>query len=158
MTRPVDLVSERLDMRGNLGLQRHAQHLPGTIAPDGRPPAMSLSLAEAGTVDATQVLASLGSSTSGLTTQDARRRLLQVGPNAVRSHGSRPLGVLVRQLNSPLLLLLVAAALVSIVVGQHADAGIILGIIGLSVGWGLPTSSAPSGPSRRCTTASVTRR
>jgi len=35
-----------------------------------------------------------------------------------------------------LLLLLVAAALVSIVVGQHADAGIILGIIGLSVGLG----------------------
>jgi P-type Mg2+ transporter len=97
---------------------------------------MSLSLAEAGTVDATQVLASLGSSTSGLTAQDARRRLLQVGPNAVRSHGARPLGVLVRQLNSPLLLLLVAAALVSIVVGQHADAGIILGIIGLSVGLG----------------------
>jgi len=32
VTRPVDLVSERLDIRGNLGLQRHAQHLPGTIA------------------------------------------------------------------------------------------------------------------------------
>jgi P-type Mg2+ transporter len=54
----------------------------------------------------------------------------------VRTHGARPLAVLARQLNSPLLLLLVAAALVSIVVGQHADAGIILGIIGLSVGLG----------------------
>jgi hypothetical protein len=32
VTRPVDLVSERLDIRGNLGLQRYGQHLPGTIA------------------------------------------------------------------------------------------------------------------------------
>jgi magnesium-transporting ATPase (P-type) len=97
---------------------------------------MSLSLSEAGTVDAAQVLAALGSSPSDLGTEDARRRLAQVGRNAVRTHAARPLAVLARQLNSPLLLLLVAAALVSIVVGQHADAGIILGIIGLSVGLG----------------------
>jgi hypothetical protein len=32
VTRPVDLVSERLDICGNLGLQRRGQHLPGTIA------------------------------------------------------------------------------------------------------------------------------
>jgi len=32
VTRPVDLVSERLDIRGNLGLRRYGQHLPGTIA------------------------------------------------------------------------------------------------------------------------------
>jgi hypothetical protein len=32
VTRHVDLVSERLDIRGNLGLQRRGQHLPGTIA------------------------------------------------------------------------------------------------------------------------------
>ncbi len=97
---------------------------------------MTLSLVEAGTVDASSVLESLGSSQAGLSAEEAQRRLLQVGPNAVRSHGARPLAVLARQLNSPLLLLLVAAALVSIVVGERAGAGIILGIVGLSVGLG----------------------
>jgi hypothetical protein len=32
VTRPVDLVSERPDTRGNLGLQRRGQHLLSTIA------------------------------------------------------------------------------------------------------------------------------
>ena len=86
---------------------------------------MSLSLTEAGKLDATQVLASL-----------ARRRPAQVGLNAVRSQGAGPLAVLARQLDRLLLLLLVAAALVSIGVGEHAHAGIILAIIGLSVGLG----------------------
>ncbi len=97
---------------------------------------MTLSLAEAAAAEAARVLESLGSSPTGLSEEEARRRLRQVGPNAVRSHGARPLAVLARQLNSPLLLLLVAAALVSIVVGEHADAGIILAIVGLSVGLG----------------------
>jgi Mg2+-importing ATPase len=97
---------------------------------------MSLSLPEAGRVDASRVLESLGSSPEGLGAEEARRRLRQAGPNAVRSHGARPLAVLARQLNSPLLLLLVAAALVSVVVGENADAGIILAIVGLSVGLG----------------------
>jgi Mg2+-importing ATPase len=66
---------------------------------------MSLSLTEAGKLDATQVLASLGSPAGGLDAEEARRRLAQVGLNAVRSHGARPLAVLARQLNSPLLLL-----------------------------------------------------
>jgi Mg2+-importing ATPase len=97
---------------------------------------MTLSLAEAGNVEAARVLQSLGSSPAGLSAEEAQRRLRQVGPNAVRSHGARPLAVLARQFNSPLLLLLVAAALTSVVVGEHADAGIILAIVGLSVGLG----------------------
>jgi hypothetical protein len=32
MNRLVDLVSERLDIRGNLGLQRRGEPLPGTVA------------------------------------------------------------------------------------------------------------------------------
>ena len=97
---------------------------------------MTLSLVEAGTVDTARVLESLGSSPAGLSATEARQRLLQVGPNAVRGHGAHPFVVLARQLNSPLLLLLAGAALVSIVVGERASAGIILGIVGLSVGLG----------------------
>jgi hypothetical protein len=58
---------------------------------------MSLSLTEAGKLDATQVLASLGSPAGGLDAEEARRRLAQVGLNAVRSHGARPPAVLARQ-------------------------------------------------------------
>jgi P-type Mg2+ transporter len=59
-----------------------------------------------------------------------------VGPKALRSHGARPLDVLVRQLRNPLLLLLLAAALVSVFVGEGIDALIIFCISGLSVGLG----------------------
>ena len=60
----------------------------------------------------------------------------EVGPNALRSHGARPLSVLVRQLRNPLLLLLLAAALVSLFVGEGTDAVIIFLISGLSIGLG----------------------
>jgi Mg2+-importing ATPase len=95
-----------------------------------------LALAEAGALEAARVLERLGSSEAGLGAAEAQRRLHEVGPNAVRSHAARPLAVLARQLKSPLLLLLVVAALVSVAVGEHASAAIILAIVGLSVGLG----------------------
>jgi P-type Mg2+ transporter len=95
-----------------------------------------LALGEAGALEAARVLERLGSSGAGLGAAEAQRRLREVGPNAVRSHAARPLAVLARQLKSPLLLLLVVAALVSVAVGEHASAAIILAIVGLSVGLG----------------------
>src|SRR5205814_1960538 len=72
----------------------------------------------------------------GLTAAEAAERLQEVGPNALRSHGARPLAVLLRQLRNPLLLLLLAAALVSVFVGEKTDAMIIFCISGLSIGLG----------------------
>ena len=60
----------------------------------------------------------------------------EVGPNALRSHGARPLAVLMRQLRNPLLILLVGAALTSFFVGEGIDGVIILVIICLSIGLG----------------------
>lgn len=54
----------------------------------------------------------------------------------MRGHGARPWRVLLRQVENPLLVLLVAAALTSLLVGEHLDALIILAIIALSVGLG----------------------
>lgn len=82
------------------------------------------------------VLTSLGSASGGLSASEASRRLTAVGPNALRSHGARPLAVLVRQLRNPLLILLGAAALTSFGVGERTSALIILLIIFLSVGLG----------------------
>ncbi|MGZ4202330.1 MAG: magnesium-translocating P-type ATPase [Thermoleophilaceae bacterium] len=78
----------------------------------------------------------LGTSERGLSAEEARRRLAEVGENALLSHGARPLTVLLRQLRNPLLILLVAAALTSLFVGEGTDAVIILLIVVLSVGLG----------------------
>jgi P-type Mg2+ transporter len=101
-----------------------------------KPKWLSLTLASAGVDAADQVLASLDSSRDGLSSAEARRRLDIAGPNALRSHGARPLAVLARQLRNPLLVLLFGAALTSFFVGERLDALIIFLISGLSIGLG----------------------
>lgn len=93
-----------------------------------------LELREAASLSAAEALARLGSSESGLSSAEAARRLADYGANALRSRGVSPLTVLVRQLRSYLLLLLVAAAVVSAAVGDRTEALIIGVIIVLSVG------------------------
>lgn len=82
------------------------------------------------------VLAALGTSERGLDHGTAAQRLHEVGPNVLASHRTTALGVLVRQLRNPLLILLLAAAGVSALTGDPSDATIIAVIIGLSVGLG----------------------
>jgi len=95
-----------------------------------------LELAAAARLDASAVITRLESSETGLSATEAEHRLGKIGPNAVRSHGARALDVLLRQVKSPLLVLLVAAAATSLVVGQRTDALIIFAIMALSVGLG----------------------
>ena len=95
-----------------------------------------LSLADAARLDDAAVLARLASSNHGLSTEAALARLREVGPNAIRSHGARAFDVLLRQVRSPLLILLVAAAATSFGVGERTDALIIFAIMTLSVGLG----------------------
>src|SRR5689334_8514126 len=64
---------------------------------------ISLALASAATLAADEVLIRLESTAAGLSLEQARVRLAQVGANALRSHGARPLEVLLRQLRNPLL-------------------------------------------------------
>jgi Mg2+-importing ATPase len=96
----------------------------------------SLDLAPAAALSGEGALAALDSRLDGLIGTEAGRRLQLVGPNALRSHGARPLAVLARQLRNPLLLLLLAAALVSVFVGEGTDAAIIFLISALSIGLG----------------------
>ena len=93
-------------------------------------------LVSAAALSADDVLGRLGSTAAGLSREEARVRLAEVGANALRSHGARPFAVLARQLRNPLLILLVAAALTSFAVGERTSAAIILLIICLSVGLG----------------------
>ncbi|HET8529449.1 MAG TPA: magnesium-translocating P-type ATPase [Gaiellaceae bacterium] len=109
---------------------------PGRASEDGARLGPALDLPHAAALPVAAVLRGLGSRADGLAADEARRRLAVVGPNALRSHGARPFGVLVRQLRNPLLVLLLAAAVTSAFVGERTDALIILAIAGLSVGLG----------------------
>jgi P-type Mg2+ transporter len=98
------------------------------LRPDGAPvatvptPAAAPAAARAG-----------GDVAGGLTTPDAARRLAQDGPNSIGGSGRRTLlAILVAQLASPLVLILVAASLVSLLVGDEVTAAIILAIVALS--------------------------
>ncbi len=109
-----------------------------TIASPRTPAPMlaGIELIEAARLNPTEVVARLASADTGLPAQEAAARLRYFGPNAIRSHGAQPLAVLGRQLRNPLLLLLAAATITSLIVGERTDAIIILAIVGLSVGLG----------------------
>lgn len=88
-------------------------------------------------LDLTELLARLNSGSEGLSAAEASLRLREYGPNQLRER--RPLSrldVLVRQLRSPLLLLLVFAAGASAVTGEWLDAAIVLTIVVATVGIG----------------------
>ena len=99
-------------------------------------PIQELDVAEAASLPGDQVLQRLQSGPEGLTTEEAARRLQRYGRNAIRSHRARPLAVLVRQFQSPLLLLLLVTAVASAFLGQASDAVIIGVILAVSVGLG----------------------
>ena len=104
--------------------------------PDQKSGPEAITLVDAARTGATEVLKRLGTSDAGLDSAEAARRLGVYGANAIRSHDVRPLAILVRQLRNPLLILLAAATLTSLVVGESTDAIIILAIVALSVGLG----------------------
>jgi Mg2+-importing ATPase len=83
-----------------------------------------------------EVLEQVRSGRQGLDGAEADARLARIGPNALRTHHARGLAVLVRQVRSPLLVLLVVVAGVSYFVGERADAVIIGVIVSVSVGLG----------------------
>ncbi len=95
-----------------------------------------ISAADAACAPSARVLELLGTSPAGLTEAEAARRWEVCGPNAVRTHHASALAVLARQVDSPLLWLLVAAAAVSAFVGEGVDAAIIGVILLASVGLG----------------------
>ena len=93
-------------------------------------------LADAARLPVDEVLTRLRTRAAGLTPAEASRRLPGDGTQCRAQPWRRPWRVLLRQVENPLLVLLVAAALISLVVGERVDALIILAIIFLSVGLG----------------------
>ena len=79
---------------------------------------------------ADQACAAVESSPEGLTSTQARERLVGDGPNTVdRGHDRSRLRLLIGQFTSPIILILVAATALSMVIGDPVDGLIILAII-----------------------------
>ena len=95
-------------------------------------------IASASRLPGSEVVTSLGTSgRCGLSRAEVSLRQARWGPNAVSSHRARFLPVLWHQLRSPLLGLLLSAAVASFFVGERGAAVIIGVIVGLSVGLGV---------------------
>jgi Mg2+-importing ATPase len=84
-------------------------------------------------VSSADLVRRLDSSLEGLSAADAARRLLETGPNRLREriHSRGPF-LLLRQFTSPIVLLLIGAALLSALVHDSTDAWIILAIVVVS--------------------------
>ena len=80
-----------------------------------------------------QVLEQLGSAPQGLSTAQAEQVLARYGPNTLRStRRLRGLRLLLKQFQSPITLILIGAAILSLFLGDHTNASIILAIVVVS--------------------------
>jgi len=105
----------------------------GAVVDDQSP---GLTLDDAAVMPPEAVLSRLGSGPDGLSADCAARRQTIFGPNELGTHRVRASAVLLRQLRNPILILLLAAALVSGLTGGGTNALIIAAIVALSVGLG----------------------
>jgi Mg2+-importing ATPase len=85
---------------------------------------------------ASDVLAQLQTTPSGLSSEEAQRRLGTYGSNAIRTRSVSALRLLARQVRNPMSELLVVVAVVSFFAGERTNAAIILVIVGISVALG----------------------
>ena len=99
------------------------------------PPAVP-SRQDAASASLAEVLASLRTSTDGLSTTEAQARIAEFGPNSVRTHRVSALAVFRRQLKNALLALLAATAVLSFFLGDSTQAIIIGIILAISIGLG----------------------
>ncbi|MFP4105371.1 MAG: cation-translocating P-type ATPase [Phycisphaerae bacterium] len=84
-------------------------------------------------LEADQTLDRLDTSGDGLTEDQAAQRLQEAGPNTLEAEeGVSPWRLFIRQVHSPLIYLLLAAAVVSLVAGKTIDAGVVVGVVVLN--------------------------
>ena len=80
-----------------------------------------------------QVLEALESSQDGLSNAEAASRLQTFGPNVLkRAKGDGPLRILLRQINDPLIYVLLASVALAIIMGKVVDGLVVLGVVVLN--------------------------
>ncbi len=96
----------------------------------------AISLAEAAGLDVDHVLTALATSRGGLAAAGLEERRRTFGSVPVSSEAPSAWTILLRQLNNPLLILMVVTCGLSLGFGQKSDAAIILAIVAFSLGLG----------------------
>ncbi|MCC7357124.1 magnesium-translocating P-type ATPase [Candidatus Uhrbacteria bacterium] len=87
-------------------------------------------LPSAWSMDPEDILLTLRSSSHGLTSSEALQRLEQNGKNIIgHQSGNRTLTILINQFKSPLVIILIIASLISALLGETTQTGIVLSII-----------------------------
>ncbi|MGC9012265.1 cation-translocating P-type ATPase [Thermogladius sp.] len=76
-----------------------------------------------------EVLEKLGSSLRGLSEEEAERRLQAYGPNILEAKRKHPALIFARQFTNALILILVAASVISGLLGEILDAALILAVV-----------------------------
>ena len=84
-------------------------------------------------IEPAQLLLLLGSSKDGLSSDESQRRIVYYGPNRLKPpKRSTAVVLFLRQFSNPLILILLAAAILSFALHEHTDGLIITGIVLLS--------------------------
>ena len=84
-------------------------------------------------LDIDEVLARLETGRQGLSEEETKRRFERFGPNElVTGERALPLVILLRQLRSPLIYILIAAGMVTALLGKYVDTAVILAVVVLN--------------------------
>src|SRR4030066_150132 len=81
-------------------------------------------------IDKEEVLKKLGTSEEGLSGSEAKKRLGKYGPNKLpEAEGISRLKILFHQFTSPLIYILMVAAVVTAFLGEYIDTGVIVAVL-----------------------------
>lgn len=111
---------------------------PAPAAVEPRPPESGVTPGDGAArawhaLEAPAVLEALGTSSEGLSEEEARRRLQVHGANVLEGRkGDGPLRVLWRQLDNPLIWVLLGSAALAAVLGKGLDAAVVLAVVVLN--------------------------
>ncbi len=112
-----------------------ALHHPSPASPEGLPPTPERPPWH--TLGIEETLVRLGTGRAGLTDAEAHRRLAEHGPNELTERGGRsPWRIVWEQVTAVMVLILLAAAGLSLALGKLLEAGAIAVIVGLFAGLG----------------------
>ncbi|AUX41404.1 ATPase [Sorangium cellulosum] len=88
-------------------------------------------------LSASDALANVKSVEAGLSQEEAARRLQEVGPNVIqRAKGDSALKLLFRQINDPLIYVLLASAALAVAMGEAIDGAVVLAVVVLNTAIG----------------------
>ena len=105
-------------------------NLSTTTLPKARQPVAQATPAAYWSLSPEQLFSALDASRDGLKSAEAEQRLKQYGLNTIRAQQqATALRLLLSQFKSPLVLILIFAAIISAIVGEWTDASIVLAVV-----------------------------